>query len=196
MRWRSWLRHCLRRCSTEQGATLVEFAFTLPFLVAILYAIFDFGGALTLKQKLEASAYESARAGANQSTRDLSSATVGSNGSVADIRDVVARNLQSAGINDCGLLGSAPTGGVPASFQWIYSVSGNGCPSPLVLTIERQQVLPVTSGGVTVQVIYTHVHLEYPFQWRLGSVIRVLVPGGIFPASTTITVDAHMQNLS
>ena len=32
----------------ENGATLAEFAVTLPFLAVILYAIFDFGSALTL----------------------------------------------------------------------------------------------------------------------------------------------------
>jgi Flp pilus assembly protein TadG len=197
MRWPGFpWRGSLRRVYAEHGATLAEFAFTLPFLVVILYAVFDFGGALTLKQKLEAAVYESARAGASQSTRDLSSTTVGTNGSVADLRDVVARHLQDAGINDCGLLGAAPTSSNPSAFQWIYAVNANSCPASLTLTIERQQVVSASSGGVTVRVIYTHVRLQYPFQWRLSRVIQLLVPGGTFPSSAIITVDANMQNLT
>jgi len=186
-----WWRGFLHRASSETGATLAEFAFTVPFLVVILYAIFDFGGALTLKQKLEAAVYESARAGASQSTGDLSDSTVGTNGSIADLRDVVARHLQDAGVNDCGLLGGGTLTGTPANFQWIYTAS-TGCPASLVLTIERQQVVKVAG----VNVIYTHVRLQYPFQWRLVGVIQLLVPGGTFPSSAIIAVDANMQNLT
>jgi Flp pilus assembly protein TadG len=192
MRASSWLR----RVSSEDGATLVEFAFTLPLLVVIFYAIFDFGGALTLKQKLEAAVFESARAAASQSTGDLSDSTVGTNGSIADLRDVVARHLQDAGVNDCGLLGGGTLAPTPASFRWIYTAGGNGCPADLKLTIERERVVQVASGGVTVNVIYSHVRLEYPFQWRLSRVVQLLVPGGTFPSSATIAVDANMQNLT
>ena len=187
-------RSILHRIGDETGATLVEFAFSLPFLVVILYAIFDFGGALTLKQKLGASVYEAARTAASQSTADLSSSTVATDGSIADIRDTVSRHLQAAGVDDCGLLGSAGAAGT--SFQWIYTVSGGACPAPLILTINRQQVIQVTSAGVTTQLIYTQVRLEYPFQWRLSKVIQLLVPNGTFPTSATIAVEASMQNLT
>ena len=187
------LRTTFHRVSEETGATLAEFAFSLPFLVVILYAIFDFGGALTLKQKLGASVYEAARTAAGQSTGDLSNSTVATTGSIADIRDAVARHLQAADVDDCGLLG-AP-GAANANFQWVYNVS-TGCPAPLILTINRQQVLTVTVGGKTTKLIYTQVRLEYPFQWRLAQVIQLLVPNGTFPASSTITVEASMQNLT
>ena len=189
------LRSALHRASEDSGATLVEFAFTLPLLLALLYAIFDFGGALTLKQKLGASIYEAARTAASQSTGDLSNAGVGSTGSVADIRDSVAQHLQAAGVNDCGLLGATPLPSGFTSFHWVYNVS-TGCPAPLILTIDRQLVVPVVSGGVTYHVIYTHVRLEYPFQWRLAQVIQFLVPGGTFPSSGTISAEATMQNLT
>ena len=187
-------RSAFHRISEETGATLAEFAFSLPFLVVILYAIFDFGGALTLKQKLGASVYEAARTAAGQSTGDLSSSTVATDGSIADIRDTVARHLQAAGVDDCGLL-SAP-GAANANSQWVYNVSGGACPAPLILTINRQQVMQVASGGVTTKLIYTQVRLEYPFQWRLSKVIQLLVPSGTFPSSATIAVEASMQNLT
>jgi hypothetical protein len=188
-------RRALHRISDESGATLAEFAFSLPFLVVIIYAVFDFGGALTLKQKLGASVAEAARTAASQSTADLSNSTVAATGSIADIRDTLAHHLQDAGVDDCGLLGAAPQAPV-SPFQWVYNVTGGACSAPLILTINRQQVVPVTSGGVTTQVIYTQVRMEYPFQWRLSGVIQLLVPSGTFPASSTIAVEASMQNLT
>ncbi len=187
-------RSAFHRISDETGATLAEFAFSLPFLVVILYAVFDFGGALTLKQKLGASVYEGARTAASQSTADLSSSTVATDGSIADIRDTVARHLQAAGVDDCGLLGSMGTPN--ANFQWVYNVNSGACPAPLILTINRQQVIQVNSGGITTHLIYTQVRLEYPFQWRLSKVIQLLVPSGTFPTSATIAVEASMQNLT
>jgi Flp pilus assembly protein TadG len=180
-----------RRKGSEQGATLAEFAFTLPFLAVILYAIFDFGSAFTLKQKLEAVVYEGARAAASQSTGDLSNAAVDTTGSVADIRDTVARNLQAAGVNDCGLLGAGSSSANAATSTWVYTVSGGGCPAPLILTIQRQSI--VTVGGMWV--FFSRVSLTYPFQFRLAGVLQIFSPGGSFPSSTNIAVNASMKNL-
>ncbi len=175
----------------EVGATLAEFAFTLPFLAVILYVIFDFGGAFTLKQKLEAVVYEATRAAASQSTSDLSNPAVDSTGSVADLRDTVARNLQAAGVNDCGLLGAASTSASATTSTWVYTVSGGGCPAPLTLTIQRQST--TTVGGVWI--FFSHVTLQYPFQFRLAGVLQVFSPGSSFPSSTNIVVNAKMKNL-
>jgi Flp pilus assembly protein TadG len=174
----------------EGGATLAEFAFTLPLLAILLYVVFDFGSALSTKQKLGSAVYECARAGASQSTSDLTNGAVGGPASVADLRDTVANSLLSAGVSDCGLLGGGTLTATPAVFRWSYTAN-TGCGGTLRLTIERQNVV---TGG-TVNVIYTHVHLEYPFRWRLANVIQ-LIPGGAFPASTTLAVDANMQNLN
>ena len=193
------MRRWLAIAANERGATLAEFAFTLPLMVALLYAIFDFGGALTLKQKLGSAVYESARAGASQGTSDLSNASVGTNasGSVANLRDTVANSLLSARVSDCGLLGGGTLTPTPSAFRWVYTAN-TGCPGTLKLTIERQNVVSATvgGGGATVQVTYTHVLLEYPFQWRLAKVIQLLSPGGTFPGSTTIKVSASMPNLN
>jgi Flp pilus assembly protein TadG len=187
----------IERAAKESGATLAEFALTLPLLVALLYAVFDFGGALTLKQKLGSAVYECARAGASQGTGDLSNASVGTSvsGSVANLRDTVANSLLGAGVSDCGLLGGGVLVSTPTAFRWVYSAN-TGCPGTLKLTIERQNVVAAASGGVTVQVIYTHVALEYPFQWRLAKVIQLVSPGGTFPGSTLIKENAAMPNLN
>jgi len=175
----------------EGGATLAEFAFTLPILVLILYAIFDFGSALVLKQKLEHVVYEAARAAASQSTDDLSNAAAGASGSVADLRDTVAQNLRSAGVNDCGLLGAAPSAIPPPASTWTYNVSGGGCPAPLVLTIRREDVFAV--GAVSVFV--SRVTLQYPFQYRSAGVLKAVAGSSTFPTSVNLVINASMKNL-
>ena len=179
----------LARLYGDDGATLLEFAFTLPILVVVLYAIFDFGSALNLKQKLEHAVYEGARTASSQSTADLSSVNVTTSGSVADLRDLVARNLTDAGVNDCGLTGAAASSSIPATSTWVYSVSGGGCPAALVLTIRRQQV--TTVGGV--RVFFSDLTLQYPYQYSLARVLTLI--GGTFPGSTNIVVAASLKNL-
>jgi Flp pilus assembly protein TadG len=190
--------HAMHRVADERGATLAEFAFTLPLLVGLLYAVFDFGSALTLKQKLGSAVYEAARAGAGQGTSDLSDPNVSTsvNGSVANLKDTVANSLLRAGVSDCGLLVGGTPAPTPASFRWVYTANA-GCPGTLQLTIERQNVVSATDGGATtVWVTYTHVQLQYPFQWRLAKVIQLISPSGTFPGTTLIHVDASMPNLS
>jgi Flp pilus assembly protein TadG len=181
------------QCSfgADGGATLAEFAFTLPILVLILYGIFDFGSALVLKQKLEHVTYEASRVAASQSTDDLSSPLVTTAGSVADLRDVVAQNLQNAGVNDCGLLGAAPSSSNAVTSTWVYNVSGGGCPAALVLTIRRQNI--TTVGGVSV--VYSRVTLQYPYQFHVVGILKVVAPGSTFPTSANLLVNSTMKNL-
>ncbi len=179
------------RWGAERGATLAEFAFTLPFLAVILYAIFDFGGALTLKQKLEQAVFETTRLAASQSTDDFSSPTVTTDGSIADLRDTVARNLQAAGVDDCGLLGAAASSSNASTAVWVYTANGGACPAPLILTIQRQNSVSV--GGVLV--FYSKVAVQYPFQYHLAAILSVFSPGSSFPTSTNLVVNASMKNL-
>ena len=185
------LKRFWRQVRCDRGATLAEFAFTLPFLAVILYAIFDFGAALTLKQKLEQAVYEAARSASSQSTDDFSNPAVAASGSVADLRDLVAQNLRGAGINDCGLLGAGATSSNAATAVWAYNVSAGGCPAPLILTIRRQAV--TTVGGETV--FMSRITLQYPYQYHLAPILRVFSPGSTFPASANLVVNSSMKNL-
>jgi len=175
----------------EGGATLAEFAFTLPILALILYGIFDFGSALVLKQKLEHVAYEATRTAASQSTDDLSNATVGASGSVADLRDTVAQNLQNAGVDDCGLLGAAPSSANVVTSTWVYNVSGGACPAALILTIHRQNI--TTVGGVSL--VFSGVTLQYPYQYHVVGILKLVAPASTFPASANLIVNSSMKNL-
>ena len=61
----------LARLRGTDASQIVEFAVTLPLLMVFLIGITDFGGAFTLKQKLNNAVREGARFGANEPTSDL-----------------------------------------------------------------------------------------------------------------------------
>ena len=83
-------------------------AISLPVLVLFVVGIFDFSGALTLKQKLTNAAREGARVAAADPASDMyASVPV----AVSDAFQVVDNYLLSEKINDCGLSG----GGTPAT---------------------------------------------------------------------------------
>ena len=168
----------------------MEFAVTLPLLAVFVVGIFDFGSAFDTKLKLTNATQEGARTGSLLPLNDI---TASDPDSVRAIRDVVARYLQGAGLNDCGLQTAAtPTG---TSMTWQYDVSGGGCIGTLKLKIERAFPLAATVGGSPVKLLNTRVTLTYPYRWKFNSVIQIMVPGG-GTGVTDITSSSTMLNQS
>src|SRR5580704_859461 len=100
----------LRPLWVDDGASqIVEFALSLPLLVLFVVGIFDFSGAISLKQKLTNAAREAARVAAADPADDL-----GNGGgppppvSVIDAFYVVDNYLISEKLNDCGLSAAEP----------------------------------------------------------------------------------------
>lgn len=180
--WRAWR-------GEERGSQIVEFAIGLPILVLVMVAVFDFSGAFNLKQRLATSVSATARLGAEQSASDLSAAPPPS---VTALRDFAAQSLTAAGINDCGLATAAAT--LSGFRQWTYT--GATCASSATLVVERQYTYPVVVGVNTINVQATRVTLTYPYQWRLGSVVRLLAPSASFAGPTTLSVTSVVANLS
>src|SRR5689334_13035247 len=86
--WKQWVSNNVLDDTT--GAQIVEFAVTLPLLVAIFVGIYDFTNAFNLKQKLTVAIREGARFSSNQSTSDLTNSTLGSApNSINVTRDVI-----------------------------------------------------------------------------------------------------------
>src|ERR1700681_2614330 len=73
-----------------QGAALLEFAISLPLLVAFVVGIYDFSGAFNQKQKIEQAAQEGAIIAGAQPTSDIASATA-----PASLQPVVAAIFNS-----------------------------------------------------------------------------------------------------
>src|SRR5437660_5582782 len=106
-----------------EAVQIVEFAVTLPLLMVFLIGITDFGGAFTLKQKLNNAVREGARFGANEPTSDLDGTQPVS---VDAIANLVGQYLQSARVNDCGLSNSASrtvAKSASAPLTWTYTAN-------------------------------------------------------------------------
>jgi Flp pilus assembly protein TadG len=182
-----------------QGSQIVEFAVALPLLVVFVVGIFDFGNAFNLKHKIANAALMGARFASTQPSSDLTDPLAG-NGSVQSVARVVAFNLSSAKVSDCGL---AISNALDVSYSpprtWTYTKNTNPCAGTLTLTIERGYAFqlpasPSYPGGMTVEA--TRVTLSYPYKWQFNRVIQFLVPGATFQSSSQITAVAVMQNLN
>ena len=126
------------RLGSERGAQLAEFAVALPLLVVFVVGIFDFSGALTLKQRLTNMARDAARAGAGDPSNDVRGGT-GAPVSVMDVYYIVDNYLLANNLNDCGI-SSTPT---HSGLTWTFTGSGNGCPSPgLTIIVNRGYYFP------------------------------------------------------
>ncbi len=60
-----------RGCTDDRASQIVELALSLPVLVLFVVGVFDFSGALTLKQKLTNAAREGARVAASDPASDM-----------------------------------------------------------------------------------------------------------------------------
>jgi Flp pilus assembly protein TadG len=191
-----FLRRCLRSGDASQ---IVEFALSLPLLVVFVVGIFDFGSAVTLKQKLTNAAREGARVAASDPANDLGSYASSSASnlpvSIADAYQIVDQYLLSEKIADCNL---APPAGKPvysSGFTWVSIATGAPCTatSGLVLTINRGLVLTGQSiGGANVDVVMTQVTIQYPYRWEYSKVAGLV--GGLFTGPTSISTKATAYN--
>lgn len=178
----------------SQGSQIAEFAISLPLLVLFVVGIFDFSGALTLKQKLTNAAREAARIAAADPANDLGRSTPPIPASIGDAVQVVDNYLLSEKINDCGLNLALPT--QTTGLTW--SATGTGCPggpsATLLLTINRGCVTPQTSGQTTTYIVNTCVTIRYPYSWRFNGVSGLFGRGFAGPSSLTATAVMFNEN--
>jgi len=195
--------HCLvcgivasRRLGADDRASqIVEFALSLPLLVLFVVGIFDFSGAISLKQKLTNAARESARVAAADPANDLGNGSGAPPVSVIDAFYVVDNYLISEKLDDCGLKTALPTqtGG---TLTWVSTATGcPGGPSGVLrLTIDRGCVKQQTINGNSVNLVGTCVTLLYPYKWQYSSVAGVLGLTFIGPTSITTSASAFNEN--
>jgi len=158
----------IRLWADEGAAQILEFALSLPVLMVFVVGIFDFSGALSLKQKLTNAAREAARVAAADPANDLNNTTPVS---VSDAFQVVANYLRSENVNDCGLSGNM----TPTSSGMVWtSVALTGCPGKtgLTLTVDRGCVTKLNGTDI----VNTCVTILYPYSWRFSGVMKVLLP--------------------
>ncbi len=183
-----------RLWADDCASQIVEFALSLPLLVLFVVGIFDFSGAISLKQKVTNAAREAARVAAADPANDLGSSVQPA--SVLDAFYVVDNYLISEKLNDCGLSGTLPTQ-TAGTLTWVSTVSGcpGGGPSgTLTLTINRGCVKTQAIGGNTVNLVGTCVTILYPYKWQYSSVTGLLGITFIGPTGITTTASAFNEN--
>jgi Flp pilus assembly protein TadG len=183
-----------RACLHDQGAQIAEFALSLPLLVVFVVGIFDFSGALSLKQKLTNAVREGARVAASDPASDLGNPGALPPVSVSDAFYVVDDYLKSENINDCGLSTALPTSSGTLAWTSITSGCPGGPSSSLVLTIKRGYITTQTQGTTTTDIVNTQIQIQYPYKWRFNSVITLLVPSATYASVTSITTSATAFN--
>ncbi len=173
----------------DQAAQIVEFALSLPLLMLFVVGIFDFSGALSLKQKLTNAARDGARVAAADPASDLS-ATVPA--SVSDAFQAVDLDLVF-GEGERLRPGDNLTPALSAGLTWTASSTGSGCPgSGITLTINRGCITPQTTGTTTIYLVNTCVTIVYAYNWKFTGVEGLL--GGKFTPPSTITTTAVAFN--
>jgi Flp pilus assembly protein TadG len=178
----------LKRSRTEDRASqIVELALSLPLLVLFVVGIFDFSGALTLKQKLTNAAREGARVSASDPASDLF-ATVPV--SVSDAAQVVDNYLLSAKVNDCGL---SPTLPAPAqtALTWTYTATGNGCPTSGISIAINRGCSTLENG---LNLIGTCVTVTYAYKWQFNNVSGLVGTRVVGPTTLTTAAEAFNEN--
>jgi Flp pilus assembly protein TadG len=185
------IRSLPRTYSNDDGSQIVELAVSLPLLVVFVVGIFDFSGALTLKQKLTSAAQEAAVIAASQPTRDVDRGAPASVLAVGDAAfDFLAsgKTLANANVGGCTKAAAnlAKIGGTKP--VWTYEV--DGCPDNLIITIDRANVS--TYSGE--KVLASHVTVQYSYSWRFNDVINLVAPGATYAATTNLIEEATALN--
>ena len=178
----------------SEGSELAEFAISLPLLVVLVVGIYDFGGAFTLKNKLNSAVLEGARVASSQHTVATNNGGCGAPASICVTRDIVASSLTASVGSDCGL-GSAAAAPV-GTLAWNFLGTCTG----FSLEIERAAINPDTATFTSpfstedYFIENSRITLTYPYQWRFNRAVQLLAPGANY-LSSTIKVAATMQNI-
>jgi hypothetical protein len=178
---RGWADDC--------ASQVVELALSLPVLVLFVVGIFDFSGALTLKQKLTNAAREGARVAAADPASDMyASVPV----AVSDAFQVVDNYLLSEKINNCGLsVGGTPVTPTQSGLTWTYTSTGT-CPGTgITLTINRGYSPAAVSG---VYLIGTYVTISYAYKWQFNSDGGLVGTRFLGPSTINTAAEAFNQN--
>jgi hypothetical protein len=185
---RNGLCALLKRALRDDFASqVVETALSLPLLVLFVVGIFDFSGALTLKQKLTNAAREGARVAASDPASDMFAAVPVA---VSDAIQVVDNYLVSEKINDCGLVPATPPPPAPVQtgLTWTYTSTGS-CPGTGISLAINRGCSTLENG---INLIGTCVTIKYAYKWQFGGVSGLF--GGNFIGPTTLTTSAAAFN--
>ena len=182
---RSRTSRILRAATRTEGAQLLEFALSLPFLLVFLVGIIQFGSAFNLKQNMANAAREGARIVISNSLTD-NSCSSSTPCSIQAAANAVANYMTNVGRNSSCISPGSPTSS--GNLTWTYA-----CTSGISLTLNRGYTYSSPGGSL---VTGTQVTVTYPYTWSFNDVIKLLVPGSSARFPSTLTETAVMQNIA
>lgn len=184
------MRRLTKTRTRNEGSALLEFAIVLPLLVVFLVGIYDFSGAFNQKQKISHAAQEGAVVAGAQPMTDMDPTNPDPD-SLHPTLEVVFSSLAANNVLPQVILTSCRiTHAHLSGLHWRYRIS-DCIPDTLTIEIDRGVVAdPGPPASVT-----TTVDVSYPYHWRFGSVIQLLVPGASYATTTDVseTASAHNQ---
>jgi Flp pilus assembly protein TadG len=186
-RQRGLLAFLRRACTGDRASQVVETALSVPLLVFFVVGIFDFSGALTLKEKLTNAAREGARVAASDPASDMFTAVPVA---VPDAGQVVDNYLVSEKINDCGLGPTLPAAPPRTGLTWTYTSTGS-CPTGGI-TIAINRGCSTQENGI--YLIGTCVTIKYAYKWQFGGVSGLFGRTFIGPSTLTAAAEAFNEN--
>ncbi len=174
--------------SGTEGAQLLEFALSLPFLLVFVVGIIEFGGAFNLKQKEANAAREGARIAVSTNISDITCTSL-IPCSIQAAAKAVANYMTNAGVDSSCVDPTSLT--YTGYMTWSYT-----CANGINVTIDREYGYTYTpSGGSPVAIFGTKVTVTYPYSWSFNRFIKMLVPGSNIGLPTKLSESAVMKNL-
>lgn len=170
--------------SGTEGALLLEFALTLPFLLVFVVGIVEFGGAFNLKQKMANAAREGTRVMVSNPLDDQSCLSGYCSAQAA--AQAVANYMTNNGVDSSCIDPSTPTS--TGTETWTYT-----CANGISLTINHQYNYTTSVGNPETG---TQVTVTYPYSWFFNNVIKLLVPGSNIVLPNRLTETSVMQNIA
>ncbi|HEX5411506.1 MAG TPA: TadE/TadG family type IV pilus assembly protein [Terriglobia bacterium] len=180
-RWK--LERWLQAISETGGAMLLEFALSLPFLLAFVVGVVQFGGAFNLKQKMANAAREGARVMVSNPLTDINCQSQYCSAQAA--AHAVANYMTNNGVDSSCIDPSAGTS--TGTETWTFTC-GNGTS----LTINHLYSYTTSVGDLQTG---TQVTVTYPYTWFFNRVIKLLVPGSNLALPNRLTETAVMHNI-
>jgi Flp pilus assembly protein TadG len=183
-------------CSEACGSQIVEFALSAPLLVLFVVGIFDFSGAIALKNKLANAAREGARVAAADPATDM---TASMPVAVSDSLQAVDSYLLSNSVSDCGWNTTPTVTNTAGTLTWAASATCPGISTAnFQIRVNRGCISSqsVNMGGntVTVKMVGTCVTINYPYVWKFSGPASLFGFNFIGPTTLSTTAMAFDEN--
>ncbi|HET6962468.1 MAG TPA: TadE family protein [Terriglobia bacterium] len=174
----------------ERGSAYLELAFVLPFFLAFVMGIVEFGKGFNIYHNLTNACREGARQAAMQDSNQITAA------SATNIRDRVVSYMNSLGLDTSYYPATAAN---PNSTNFVYAQPGQYPNGAYLLVNQGETIGQKDANGNVIPggnyYVASKVEVRYPYTFPMFSrVIRLLLPSTAFDGTIHIGNSAMMEN--